>query len=495
MFTEAFGDDRLRDLHYETLGLGERTQKDISAVNSQFLDPEYADEYFFKNNLHDSITKEVDYLLKEWVGNIQKNKNCPNIVYIQHRDYFNYLFRLISINYLFESLITARELEINLGYKSHECSLKWKDLFSQCRPKSADMKKYLGRLNNRHLKGLNFHELSKVRRSDLDKFIANLKSNSSEIQGRLINDLNCSDKCSESSQSNLKSNCSELKKQVLNLCNESDHYYGLSIFGQMLPIIAGSSALENINSRREKISCLKKFQSIHKDSEDIPVYIPKLFESALQRISKKSDEVGIEGRIYTHGALKYFDDLGLGNIVFNEVKKKKVIKPVTVKKFIEKPPVNVKKKVVERVAKIIKPKLVKKKKELSAFESAVKILNKDNLKRVSVDMIKLIEDYPLSQRILSKISKPLKIYQTRKALEDMKSFDKLGTKEQPIRLLFLKYLIDFEQHQGLYNITSVIGDSFFALNDIEKKKSPVKVEIKNDETTNYMWQIYILKND
>ena len=96
VFSEAFGDDRLRDLHYETLGLGELTQKDISAVNSQFLEPEYADEYFFKNNLHDSITKEVDYLLREWVGNIQKNKNCPNIIYIQHRDYFNYLFRLIS---------------------------------------------------------------------------------------------------------------------------------------------------------------------------------------------------------------------------------------------------------------------------------------------------------------------------------------------------------------------------------------------------------------
>ena len=102
---------------------------------------------------------------------------------------------------------------------------------------------------------------SKVRRSDLDKFIANLKSNSSEIQGRLISDLNCTGNCSENIQNNLKSNCSELKKQVLNLCNESDHYYGLSI-RQMLPIIAGSSALENINSRREKISCLKKFLSL-----------------------------------------------------------------------------------------------------------------------------------------------------------------------------------------------------------------------------------------
>ena len=193
--------------------------------------------------------------------------------------------------------------------------------------------------------------------------------------------------------------------------------------------------------------------------------------------------------------MKYFDDLGLGNIVFNEVKKKKIIKPVTVKKFIEKPPVKLQRKVVERVVKIIKPKVVKKKKRTFCFESAKNIEKKDNLERVSVDMIKLIEDYPLSQKILSKISKPLKVYQTRKALEDMKSFDKLGTKEQPLRLLFLKYLIDFEQHQGLYNITSVIGDSFFALNDIEKKKSPVKIEIKNDETTNYMWQIYILKND
>ena len=70
VFTEAFGDDRLRDLHYETLGLGERTQKDISAVNSQFLDPEYADEYFFKNNLH----------VKSLFFNLQQNSNKINLV-------------------------------------------------------------------------------------------------------------------------------------------------------------------------------------------------------------------------------------------------------------------------------------------------------------------------------------------------------------------------------------------------------------------------------
>ena len=108
-------------------------------------------------------------------------------------------------------------------------------------------------------------------------------------------------------------------------------------------------------------------------------------------------------------------------------------------------------------------------------------------------MAKLLEDYPISQKVLSKISKPLKVYQTRRALEDMKNFDNLGSKVQPLRLLFLKYLIDFEQHQGLYNIISVIGDSFYTLNDIEKKKSPVRIKLKNDESTNYMWQIYILR--
>ena len=213
----GISDDRLGDLYYDSLKLGELKQRDVFPVDSQFLNFSDSDEYFFKYSLHNSISTEVDTLLDEWVNNIQKDKNCPNVKYIQHRDYFNYLFRLISINYFYESLISSKELEVNLGKSSVNCSLDWKNVFSSCRPKSADMKKYLARLNNRHLKGVNLNGFSKVRRTDLEKFIKRIKDDPSDIRNILLTGLNCKNSnCLESKHLGVKSSCKEIKTQITN---------------------------------------------------------------------------------------------------------------------------------------------------------------------------------------------------------------------------------------------------------------------------------------
>ena len=91
-----------------------------------------------------------------------------------------------------------------------------------------------------------------------------------------------------------------------------------------------------------------------------------------------------------------------------------------------------------------------------------------------------------------KIQKPLEKFQTRKSLNIMRRIDKLGKKLQPFPLKFLKFLIDFNFHQGLYNILAEIGDEFYVINDVESKKKPFKILLKNDESTNYKWKIKII---
>ena len=78
----------------------------------------------------------------------------------------------------------------------------------------------------------------------------------------------------------------------------------------------------------------------------------------------------------------------------------------------------------------------------------------------------------------------------------MQSFDKLGTHASPVPLTFVKYLIDSDNHQGLYNLTAILGDNFWVSNDVDTKwkVGPEFIELRNDENTSRQWQIYILKS-
>ena len=77
----------------------------------------------------------------------------------------------------------------------------------------------------------------------------------------------------------------------------------------------------------------------------------------------------------------------------------------------------------------------------------------------------------------------------------MRKFDHLGDKKAPMRLLFIKYLIDNDYHQGLYNVSAVLGQEFYIKNDLEKgDKKLYKISLQNDETTNNIWQLFLIKN-
>jgi hydroxymethylglutaryl-CoA reductase len=84
---------------------------------------------------------------------------------------------------------------------------------------------------------------------------------------------------------------------------------------------------------------------------------------------------------------------------------------------------------------------------------------------------------------------------TREALTEMMTYDKLGSKEGPVPLLFLKFMIDMQEHTGMYNLITILGDEFYVSNEIDSefKTEPEKIKILNNEATSRQWQIYILK--
>ncbi len=77
----------------------------------------------------------------------------------------------------------------------------------------------------------------------------------------------------------------------------------------------------------------------------------------------------------------------------------------------------------------------------------------------------------------------------------MKQYDKLGTRSEPARLMFIKYMIDTNKHQGLYNLIAILGNKFYCLNDLEEKKdtlAPVLIKLQNSLETSYQWVISIV---
>ena len=89
------------------------------------------------------------------------------------------------------------------------------------------------------------------------------------------------------------------------------------------------------------------------------------------------------------------------------------------------------------------------------------------------------------------LSSSLDAYLSRVGLTQMKKYDFLGTRKEPVTLMFLKFLIENDYHQGLHNMVAVLGDKFWVLNDIDNKTNPKQIKLSNNKSTNYRWQIDI----
>jgi hypothetical protein len=245
--------------------------------------------------------------------------------------------------------------------------------------------------------------------------------------------------------------------------------------------------------------CLRRFGQMMGGKERGRIAASIMMPTVYAALKKNYGERYPHGRAFVYGSLKEFQQKGLKNI-FEAKVEKPAEAPVVVVKPVEKPVV-VAEKPVEKpvaVAVVVEAPKVEKQPEVeldikSAFLQAAEVRYSQNLDLVDVDMLKFNYDYVFSAAELQLLQTSLKTFTQRKALEQMKEGDMLGSSKVGVPLTFIKFLIDSNDHQGLYNLVGVLSDRFWVRNDVDVKlKPPLEYcELRNDATTGNTWQIYI----
>ena len=476
-----------------------RFTTNTSTEKSTLLDDLFAEQY-----LNDYLGEEIFRLGNHWINETYPDISCPNQYLSDNYSYIRYLYRLIGISYLFEAMREYRIESYRLGISPKSCSLEWKDTFEKCVPKSVEMKKFLARIRDRHLMGLEKERLVKQNKKKVNLWIRGLNEElrtgkySGVVARRISQEVPSS---SPITLVGLKKTfdkvCTTDGEIIRRLCSESDNYYGFSDVGIFTYLLQKANTVAVINSGGYGRACLKRFAEINSSKENKIGYLKSLTEDIYQKI-RKLDLRYKQGNIFIAGALKEFDDKGLDDFIFvakKEVPKPKP-KPVVVVKKVEPKPVPKPVVVVKKVEPKPIPKpapMAKAIKRVTQFEVARrKLLKGPQLSQV-VNMVKFKNDFEFTDAMTKALKEPLVDFQTRQGLADMKRWDKLGSKTEPVRLIFLKFLIDNNLHTGLYNIVAVLGKHFYVVNDIDGIKDPVYTGLKNDESTKYQWTLTLYK--
>jgi hypothetical protein len=440
-----------------------------------FKDDVYYDN-FFCTQIAPQVLRTNNYIQNHVLGGL----DCPMKQANEVNPYIHYLVRLTSISVLYEHLKKVHTSLYQLGEKEELCPIDYEDLFKRCRPRSSDMKKFVKRVEELFPQVFDWGRYPIfIHRKDYHLL--------SRSQGKDFVEMIQRDFPASSLRDSLAESCKRVKSEVLSLCSEVDSYYGLSNYPHISDYIQSTSAFSIANKYGSGAACFDSFTQVNKDRESIPQTVRNIFS-----INRDALKDVVSDGMYWYGALKEFDDMGLTLIEEKKpiiVAKVEPIKPI-IKKPILKPVVDLEPE--EIIAPPPKPKKIEKPKTkpVSAFLAATRQYIKTK-KTTLVDMDRMRKDYRYSRKILKTLNGPLRPYQTRKALSDMKKFDKLGTAAKPLSFLFLRYMIDFKLHQGLYNVVAILGNNFYVVNDIDKQKEPVRISLRNDKHTNHKWRIWI----
>ena len=196
--------------------------------------------------------------------------------------------------------------------------------------------------------------------------------------------------------------------------------------------------------------------------------------------------------------MKEFHEKGLDQIFVK--KQAPVVKKESVPVILNKQRPEIKTITLPKVVKKLRPKIKKIQKEKvltakdTAFLTATKFRETHDLDEVLVNMDQFLFDYVFTLDQEKQFHSFVTKFSSQKSLKDMKKFDKLGGKQAPLPLKFIKFLIDKKIHKGLYNIVHIIGDRFYVLNDIDVPKDQVSyVKMDNSKETHFKWQLTIIR--
>ncbi len=476
--------DRYQPLIYQDLYRGKMT----------FLDELHFQD-FFRPYL---FAPELDYgffLKSELTGGLL----CSNELLSQHFDDIRYSYRLITLSYLLEGQWHLKLASDHFGFRAG-CGFDLKRWLGECKPRSPEMKKFVEGLSTILPRYEEKLPLEYKKQDWLKEFTA---GNFTQYSHYRLKPLCRGSSCSESNiAERFRRACESDRRLMTLICSEEDDLYGLSNNRDAYFLLGLSNVINTYNKRGEAPGCLRRFSEVMAHREARYPVLNFLFPSLQTFLREKHQERFLQGRVFFLGSAKEFEEKGLRDL---HVK----AQPLKLEKFpaeeaaeVATAPAKPLVKVAANPVVVAQPEDAKQAmiKEIqaplkSAFLQAAEIRLGSGLDRVEVDMLKLKYDYVFSLNMINSLSERLKTFMTLEALQEMTAYDKLGTREGPVPLLFLKYMIDMEEHHGLWNIISVMGDRFYVSNEIDApfKPAPELVQLLNNETTGRQWQLFILR--
>ena len=479
----------------------------LTRFNNEMGQLVFLDEDFKNNYFHAEIQSDFFELRDFWFNKLNDKSACPDSELGQNLDYIRYLYRLITISYLFESLRINHRINTQLGGDKNLCSLSYDEIFGKCNPQTSDMKKFKERVQGKFANEISLINYSPLFKSEINGWLTLFKRSSIDAVDPTFSRLyswckmtgkNCRDLTLPKIKEAVAGFCERDRELMQKICDEKDELYGLSYIEKSADIVKISSAFNLVNSSGSGEQCLRRFTKVFKAKESRSHELAQIYPAIYHYLVNEKSRF-LQGELFLPGALKEFDKKGLNDFLAALKPPKPVVavvvpppKPIDPpqKIVIEKPKPQVLevKNVQEEVISLPIPEV-----KISEFERAVLELKEKNLARVSLDMDLFQSDMEFTTKQISELAPTVRKFQARKALKEMKQFDRLGSKEGALGLVFIKFLIDTENHQGLYNVLAELGNNFYVMNNLENKKDPILVELRNDVSTHNKWQLSIIK--
>ncbi len=463
----------------------------------------FQDDLFFQNFFNPYLLLHYEEYSHFFQSELPAGMLCPNELLAEHFDEIRFSYRLITLSYLIESQWHLKLMSDHLQLKKG-CGFEVDKWIKSCRPKTPEMKKFVQGIE--HYKPRYDESLPKT--YTRSAWLQELSGSSPKWYSQVRLKTECEGNCQESELGDhFQRVCEEDQAIMSSICSEIDDVYGLSKQRDAYYLIGLSNIINTYNQKGEAMACLKRFSEVMAPREVQYGAIKDLFPSLQNFLRQKYQERFLQGRVFFFGSGKEFEQKGLTDLYVKEqpLKIEKVPAKVTAVK-VEAPVVTeapLKAVTPEKIVPIVKEIPPIKKEEIkeirtpmkSAFLQAAEVRSQDNLEKVDVDMLKLKYDYVFSLKMINTLSERLKTFMTRDALVEMVKYDKLGKKEAPVPLLFLKYMIDMQEHHGLWNVVSVLGNSFYVSNEIDSGFQTVAefIELKNDQSTSNQWQLSVLR--
>lgn len=467
------------------------------------LDDQFSNHFFDKQ-----IQTEVFDLHSFWIDKVVDKSACPDVALGENLDYIRYLYRLLTISYLFESLKINNKISSELGFEKKQCSLSFDEVFGKCTPVTEDMKKFKERIQGKFLNEFSKYNVEKLNKKETLDWLSRFKKSTSLTVDSAYAGLhdwchqegrNCRSLSLNDIKKALGNICDQNRLIIQNLCSEKDDLQGASYLENATELIQSSNAFNLINLNGMGEDCLHRYVKVFTPKEFRYDFLSHQLPLIYSHLTHGHQSY-LQGELFLPGALKEFDIKGLSDflIALRPPPKKISINIVPLKKnpikislpekipFVVKPVEVLKPEVIPM--KITEPFVVK----LSEFEKSVLLVDDKKNKNIYLDMEKFKNDFDFSSELTSELLLPISRFQTRAALNDMKIYDSLGSISAPVGLIFLKYLIDTENHQGLFNMTTILGEKFYVVNDIEKKERAIYIYLLNDASTKNKWQIILM---